>query len=246
MTLDADDTPTIEAIAGGAGVSGGYLGIGPAFAVNQIGVNIVVFGSGATAGTVSALIQGTSVAAGSGSVQVTAASSPLIEVLAAAIGAAYPATTQGQQNSSTQLGLGFGFAINDIVNNITATIDSTTVTAGGVAVTASSNAQIQVLALGGGGTLGSTQNTGLAIAGAGAPRSTRSATPSPRQFRTAARSQRPGPPPGSASARPTRPRSPRMRAASACASARASRAIRHGPSVLPWLTTRLPIRSRPC
>jgi hypothetical protein len=171
ITVHADDAPTIQAIAGGQGVTGGALGIGQAFALNDIGVNFAGVGGSVSAGTILAEVQATTVTAyETGDVEIHAGSEPNIQVLASALGSAVPSSVQGQQTGNTHLGSGAGSAIDDIVENITATIDNATVTTtqGSVDVIADSTADIAARAEGGGGALADSLGTGLAVIGAGA------------------------------------------------------------------------------
>ncbi len=135
LTLDADDTATIQAIAGGIGATGGVLGFGLAFGYNAI-----------TGTTEAALLNSATIVAKV--VDDEAISTPTIQIIAVAGGAAVP-----DGEGSTAVGAGAAIAINSVTSSVLALINPATVQATSLTLDASSTALIQILAIGAGGAL---------------------------------------------------------------------------------------------
>ena len=149
VTLSASDDSTIQAIAGGVGVTGGVAGFGLAFADNVI------------AGTTETGILNSATVVSLRTVEEKTVSTPTIQIIAVAGGAAVPGGGGGPA-----VGAGAAIALNSVTSGVLALIDPTSIVqAASVTLEDISTALIQILAIGAGGAL--SNGDGVAVTGAG-------------------------------------------------------------------------------
>jgi hypothetical protein len=150
LSLTAADTSTLQADAGGAGLTGGSAGLGVSFALNTI------------TGGATAEVLGAPVVLAAGALDEKASAAPNIE--ATAVGGGASAADSGH----TAIDAGFGLGLNTITMGVLATVDGATVRSTGLDVEADSAARVTVLALGAGGALSIADSSSKALVGAGA------------------------------------------------------------------------------